>query len=251
MRSSREIFQDVVAKRAEGADDATLAPLFWEAAMTMRPFFTRVLGACFAKQSHRFDDAMQTAMLRAFEAARRFDPDKSSFFLYAKKCVLKARSTTYRHRSVAPMPYNLEILSRKCARANRKFYATHGRDMTVDELMSVTGAPRARVLAVTTLAMREVSTDAPTERETPFGDMLVSTFPSADKLCEAKHEIEFVNNLPHVYRKVLTLRYGLDGGDPKTCLQTGAVMGFSGEYVRKLEVAAMMKLGWIVERKCA
>jgi DNA-directed RNA polymerase sigma subunit (sigma70/sigma32) len=43
-------------------------------------------------------------------------------------------------------------------------------------------------------------------------------------------------------RSILVFRYGLDGGDPRTVAETAALVGLSGEQVRRIEVRALGRL---------
>jgi len=43
-------------------------------------------------------------------------------------------------------------------------------------------------------------------------------------------------------QKILTLRYGLDGGEPRTLAETGEVVGVSRERIRQIEKRALKKL---------
>ncbi len=48
--------------------------------------------------------------------------------------------------------------------------------------------------------------------------------------------------LPERERRLLTLRYGLDGGDPQTQQQVAALFGISRSYVSRLEKRALARL---------
>ena len=41
---------------------------------------------------------------------------------------------------------------------------------------------------------------------------------------------------------MLSLRFGLDGGEPMTLKQVGAMLGITREWVRKIESRAVAKL---------
>jgi RNA polymerase primary sigma factor len=56
-----------------------------------------------------------------------------------------------------------------------------------------------------------------------------------------------LNALPERYRRVLELRYGLDGQDPRTLDEIGREFGLTRERIRQIEVEALRELAAIRE----
>ncbi|MBV9000005.1 MAG: hypothetical protein JO304_13150 [Solirubrobacterales bacterium] len=57
-----------------------------------------------------------------------------------------------------------------------------------------------------------------------------------EKLDKARH-------LTYAERRLLTLRYGLEGGRPRTLAEVSQILGVPRESVRKMEHRATKKLG--------
>lgn len=250
-RTAKDIFRDVETMRASGADEKTLNPLYWEAALTLKGYIYRYFGPRYKNDPASFDDAVQNALLEVFKVARTFDSKfGDSFFIYAKKSLVRAREKTMRIGVSVPMPYNLKLVENKCHKVSNDHYKRHGTRLSTEELVERTGLPAHRVKEATVYARYTVSMQAPARGmdDVFVGDCVPSNYPYQDYLCQAKEEYERSQALPQTYRKVLTLRYGLDGSEPRTHLQVGAALGYSGEYVRKLEIDAMAKLGWLTKR---
>jgi DNA-directed RNA polymerase, sigma subunit (sigma70/sigma32) len=53
---------------------------------------------------------------------------------------------------------------------------------------------------------------------------------------------DIISKLPEKERKVLELRYGLNGNEPLTLREIGDALGISRERVRQLETRAIKKL---------
>ncbi len=53
---------------------------------------------------------------------------------------------------------------------------------------------------------------------------------------------DVLSTLSHRERKVLELRYGLDGSDARTLEEVGRAFGVTRERVRQIESRALMKL---------
>ncbi len=58
----------------------------------------------------------------------------------------------------------------------------------------------------------------------------------------SKEIYDILEKLPEKERKVIELRFGLRGGEPKTLREIGEIMGVSRERVRQLETRALRKL---------
>jgi DNA-directed RNA polymerase sigma subunit (sigma70/sigma32) len=51
--------------------------------------------------------------------------------------------------------------------------------------------------------------------------------------------------LSHEERRIIRMRFGLGGYDPKTLAEVSEATGIPREVIRQTEIRAMVKLGWI------
>ncbi len=59
----------------------------------------------------------------------------------------------------------------------------------------------------------------------------------------------WVQDLHDKERKVIILRFGLDGGEAETLEEIGQSLGLTRERVRQIETAALVKLRAVIEQK--
>lgn len=56
---------------------------------------------------------------------------------------------------------------------------------------------------------------------------------------------ELLRTLEPDEKKILKLRFGIPNSEPQTLEEVGETLGLTREEIRKAELAAMVKLGWI------
>ncbi len=61
--------------------------------------------------------------------------------------------------------------------------------------------------------------------------------------------MNWVRDLQEKERKVIILRFGLDGGEAQTLEEIGQSLGLTRERVRQIETAALVKLRSVIEQK--
>jgi RNA polymerase primary sigma factor len=122
------------------------------------------------------------------------------------------------------------------------------RDPTIDELAHESGFPAARVRDLLDLVEDPVSLETPVgDGESLYGDLVEDTKceqPEA-KTAETLRSSELgraLDSLNPRMRRVLALRFGLDGESPKTLEEVGSGLGITRERVRQLEARALREL---------
>src|SRR5207253_5295828 len=104
---------------------------------------------------------------------------------------------------------------------------------TDEEIAAVAELPVEQVSEIRELARNLSSLDQPVtdDGELTLGDLLPSERPDPlDEVADALREqqvAEIVATLPEPERKVIELRFGLSGDDPRTASQTGTQLGIS------------------------
>ena len=126
----------------------------------------------------------------------------------------------------------------KLHRIQRELMQELHREPTVEELAARFGTTPERIVYILEIAREPVSL------ETPVGDDDEETRPHQTVLSKLRiDELQDVlSTLSHRERKVLELRYGLDGSDARTLEEVGRILGVTRERVRQIESRALMKL---------
>ena len=146
------------------------------------------------------------------------------------------------------LPVHVADQVRRLMRTRRALVQKLNRDPTLEELAAETGVPPARVKVLLDLVEDAVSLEAPVgDGESMYGDLIEDTKSEAPETTTANRlrSLELARALRDLdprLRRVLTLRYGLDGQPPKTLEDVGAALGVTRERVRQLESRGLREL---------
>jgi RNA polymerase primary sigma factor len=146
------------------------------------------------------------------------------------------------------LPLHVAEEVRRLLRTRRQLAQKLNREPTLPELAAEAKQPEERVQQLLELIETPVSLETPVgDGESLFGDLLVDARAAAplemtaDK-ARAKELVEALGTLEPRLRRVVTLRFGLDGGAPYTLDEIGADVGVTRERVRQLETRALREL---------
>src|SRR5436853_4079946 len=146
------------------------------------------------------------------------------------------------------LPVHVADQVRRLMRARRQLAQKLNREPTQDELAKESGFPEKRVQELLDLVEDPVSLETPVgDGESMYADLIEDIHSerpeeSTSQKLRRKELSEAMLRLNTRMRRVLSLRFGLDGDTPQTLEEVGAGLGITRERVRQLESRALREL---------
>jgi RNA polymerase primary sigma factor len=146
------------------------------------------------------------------------------------------------------LPVHVAEQVRRLMRARRELAQKLNRDPTVVELAKESGNTERRVQELLDLIEDPVSLETPVgDGESLYGDLIEDLHSDQpdDVTARRLRSRELASALTRLnprMRRVLALRFGLDGETPQTLEEVGAGLGITRERVRQLESRALREL---------
>jgi len=198
-----------------------------------------------------FLDLIHEGSLGLMEAAKRFDPDRNvKFISYAVWWVRQAifHALSEQHR-IFRLPQKLSGQVSKVGNAREKLASELERAPTTAELAQKTDLSEHEVENALKVAGGDLSlsTAVGEDGTLELGDTIEQdTVPSVERqLMRSSFEEQIrslVAELDEKERQVISMRFGLDGEDPRTLQEIGEALGLSRERIRQIESKAKEKL---------
>ena len=153
-------------------------------------------------------------------------------------------------RAPIRMPVHVVEKLNKISRTERKLLAELGREPTLEEIALATATARSRRSSTSGARRRPRSRSrsrSATRTSRTFGDFLADQHSDrpeevAETTLRARRCASCSTALPYRERRVLELRYGLDGQSPRTLDEVGRAFNVTRERIRQIENQSLRKL---------
>jgi RNA polymerase sigma factor (sigma-70 family) len=201
-------------------------------------------------------DLIEEGNIGLIKAVDKFEPDiNCRFSTYATWWIKQAVERAIINQTrVIRLPVHISDDIKKIYRESFEFYQTYKREPTVEELSERLEMSVDYVQKLLNNTKKIASMDSPLNEEEDFSlndtledgriippENLLESIDIADKVKK------MVSLLDEKERKIITMRYGLDGGVPQTLEVIGKVFNVTRERIRQIEMKALSKLKKLIE----
>ena len=205
----------------------------------------------YSRSSMPILDLIQEGNLGLMRAVEKFDYRRGyKFSTYATWWIRQAitRGMANQARTIRIPAHMVERMN-KLMRVQRDLQRRLGREPTPEEIATEMGTTAQKVREILKISQEPVSLERPVgdTNDTNLADFIadeeaVKPIEAVSEILQKEEVTKVLSTLPRRERKVIELRFGLNGEDPRTLDEVGQTFSLTRERIRQIEAKTLATL---------
>ena len=205
----------------------------------------------YSRSSMPILDLIQEGNLGLMRAVEKFDYRRGyKFSTYATWWIRQAitRGMANQARTIRIPAHMVERMN-KLMRVQRDLQRRLGREPTPEEIATEMGTTPQKVREILKISQEPVSLERPVgdTNDTNLADFIadeeaVKPIEAVSEILQKEEVTKVLSTLPNRERKVIELRFGLNGEDPRTLDEVGQKFSLTRERIRQIEAKTLATL---------